>query len=310
MDKEKNFVSAVVYVYRAQDRIKEFLERLISVLEDNFECAEIICVNDCSPDESHHVIKEVSAHAGRVSISIVNMSCFHGLEMAMNAGVDLAIGDYIYEFDSTVMDYDEEEIMRLYRRAMEGYDIVSASPADKKSMSSRLFYYVFHKFANLTYKLSTESFRILSRRAVNRIGSMNNMIVYRKAIYANCGLKMDNIIYDVRNAGKTGDRRQGAYRRKLAVDSLIVFTDVGYKVSVTMTIGMMLMAIFMVIYTVMIYWKGTPVEGWTTTVLFMSVAFGGLFAILTIVIKYLQILVDLVFRRKQYMFESIEKLTR
>jgi len=33
-----------------------------------------------------------------------------------------------------------------------------------------------------------------------------------------------------------------------------------------------------------------------------------LFGILTVIIKYLQILVDLVFRRRKYSFESIEKM--
>ena len=42
----------------------------------------------------------------------------------------------------------------------------------------------------------------------------------------------------------------------------------------------------------------------------LSVAFFALFGILTVIIKYLQLLVDLVFKRKQYNFESIEKLTK
>ena len=42
--------------------------------------------------------------------------------------------------------------------------------------------------------------------------------------------------------------------------------------------------------------------------MFLSVVFFGLFGILTVVIKYLQIIVDLVFKRKRYSFEEIEKL--
>ena len=53
-----------------------------------------------------------------------------------------------------------------------------------------------------------------------------------------------------------------------------------------------------------------PVAGWTTTILFLSVAFLGLFGVMTVVIKYLQLLVGLVFKRKHYSFESIEKLSR
>lgn len=76
-----------------------------------------------------------------------------------------------------------------------------------------------------------------------------------------------------------------------------------------MTVLMMLMSIFMIVYSIVIYATETPVAGWTTTILFLSVAFFGLFGILTIIIKYLQLLINLIFKRKQYSFESIEKLT-
>lgn len=73
---------------------------------------------------------------------------------------------------------------------------------------------------------------------------------------------------------------------------------------------MMVVSVFMVLYSVVVYLTANPVVGWTTTILFLSVAFFGLFGILTIIIKYLQLLVDLVFKRKQYSFENIEKLTK
>ena len=106
------------------------------------------------------------------------------------------------------------------------------------------------------------------------------------------------------------DKREEKYRRDLAVDSLILFTEIGYRFSITMTIVMMLVAVLVAAYSVVIYLLSTPVAGWTTTIFFMAFAFFGLFGILTIIIKYLQILVDLVFKRKKYSFESIEKLTK
>ena len=36
MDKEKNFISAIVYVNNNEERIEEFLNHLIDVLEENF----------------------------------------------------------------------------------------------------------------------------------------------------------------------------------------------------------------------------------------------------------------------------------
>ena len=312
MNKEQNFVSAVIYVHNAATRIERFLQTVMTVLQEHFEHAEIICVNDCSQDESVAVIRKASALAPKgLSVSIVNMSYFHGLEAAMDAGRTLAIGDFVYEFDNTVLDFNCEEIMTVYQTSLQGYDIVSASPLKKMKLTSAMFYKIFDGFTVLSYKMQTESFRILSRRVINRISGMNKTIPYRKALYANCGLKTTNLTYVV--ATKTAypvDKAEQKYRSTLATDSLILFTNVGYSFAKGMTIVMILAALFVALYSVVIYLVGSPVEGWTTTLLFLSFSFFGLFAILTIVIKYLQLILNMVFRRKSFSFESVEKLTK
>lgn len=310
-NKEKNFASAVIYVHNAENRIEKFLKTIIGVMEGNFEHSEIICVNDSSDDNSLSLIKKTSESASTTSVSVVNMSYFHGLELSMNAGIDMSIGDFVFEFDNTYLDFDPSVVMDIYNRSLKGYDIVSASADRKEKFSSKMFYKVFDRYTDLSYKMSTESFRVLSRRVINRIDSMNKTIPYRKAVYANCGLKTDNIKYQVvKQVSLSSDKKEKNFRSNLAVDSLILFTEMGYSFAKAMTILMMCMSVFMIVYSVVIYATSNPVAGWTTTILFLSVAFFGLFGILTIVIKYLQLLVDLVFKRKQYSFESIEKLTK
>ena len=93
------------------------------------------------------------------------------------------------------------------------------------------------------------------------------------------------------------------------MDTLLLFTDVGYRLASGLSVLMMLIAIFMAVYSLVIYLSAVPVAGWTTTILFLSIAFVGLFALLAVIIKYLQILVELIFKRKQFTFESIEKVT-
>ena len=287
-NKEKNFASAVVYVRNAENRLEKFLKTIISTMEDNFAHSEVICVNDASDDKSLEIIKKTSEMATSTSISVINMSYFHGLELSMDAGIDMSIGDFVF-----------------------GYDIVSASPDRKGKFTSSLFYKVFDRFTDYSYKMTTESFRILSRRVINRVSSMNKTIPYRKVVYANCGLKTDNLKYEViNNIAFEEDVREKKYRSNLAANSLLLFTDIGYRFAKFMTVFMMIVSVFMVFYSVVVYLTANPVVGWTTTILFLSVAFFGLFGILTIIIKYLQLLVDLVFKRKQYSFESIEKLTK
>lgn len=310
-NKEKNFASAVIYVHNAEKRIDGFLSAVIRTMEANFEHSEIICVSDSSDDGSLDVIKETSKKASITSVSVVNMSYFHGLELAMNAGVDLSIGDFVFEFDHTFLDFDTAMIMEIYRHSLEGFDIVSASPDRAERFTSKIFYKVFEHYTDFNYKMSTESFRVLSRRVINRISSMNKTVPYRKAIYAKCGLKTDNMKYrSTEKSNHNLDKKEKGYRARVAVDSLILFTEMGYSFSKAMTAMMMVMSLFMVIYSIVIYTASNPVAGWTTTILFLSVAFFGLFGILTVIIKYLELLVELVFKRKHYSFEGIEKLTK
>ena len=312
--KEKNFASAVIYVHNAEQQIASFLENVIDVMENGFEHSEIICVNDFSDDNSVAKIKEASKKAGTSSVSVVHMGEFHGLEMAMNAGVDLAIGDFVFEFDNPVWDFEKDEIMNTYQESISGgYDVVSASPDRKEKFTSSIFYHVFERFTNVSYHMSTERFRVISRRGINRVSSLNRTIPYRKAVYANCGLKTKNVRYPTsfRNSNSINiDKKEKKYRTQLAIDSLILFTDVGYRFAIAMTIVMMLMSVFMSVYSLAAYFLLHPVAGWTTTILFLSVAFFGLFGILTVIIKYLQLLINLVFKRRHYSYEGIEKLTK
>ena len=311
MNKEKNFVSAVIYVHNAEHRVSAFVDTVVSVLTENFEHAEVICVNDFSSDNSLGKIREIKTDPALVSLTVVNMSYYHGVEMAMNAGTDLAIGDFVFEFDDTILDFAPDTIMQVYRKALEGNDIVSASPDRELRITSRLFYKAFRRFSNLPYHMTSERFRILSRRVINRIYSMNRITLYRKAVYANCGLQSANIRYTASEGEKNrNDREEKKYRTRLAADSLILFTEVGYRFSISMTVLMMLLSVMVSAYALIVYFTANPVEGWTTTVLFLSLAFFGLFGILTIVVKYLQLLVDMVFRRRHYSFSGVEKITK
>lgn len=308
-NKEKNFISAVIYIHNNENNIIDTLRNINKILHDNFEKYEIICVNDYSTDNSVDQIRKFSKDVKGTVVSILNMSYYQGLELSMGAGVDLSIGDFVFEFDSTIMDYSPETIIEVYFRSLKGYDIVSAAPKKKMRKSSKLFYDVFNGYSNNPNKLKTETFRILSRRAINRVQSMNKTIPYRKAIYANCGLKIDTIYYKCTDKLyiKKGDE---ATRKNVAIESLILFTDIAYKAAIMMTFVMMIGIIGVGIYTLTVFIKDQPVAGWTTTMLFLSVAFLGVFAILAVIIKYLSILVDLTFKKQKYMIESIEKLTK
>lgn len=310
-NKEKNFISAVVYVHNNEKEIGNFLEKINKKLSENFGKYEIICVDDHSTDNSVKEIKKVADNISGTIVSIINMSYYQGIELSMNAGVDLSIGDFVYEFDNIYIDYNLDVIMEIYKESLKGYDIVSATSDSKKRLTSRLFYKVYNKNSKSMYQIHTETFRILSRRAINRVKAMNKTIPYRKAVYANCGLKLNIITYKtIKNIHTKISKETSDTRKGLAMDSIILFTSVSYKFAIIMALIMMLMTVGTGIYTLYVFLCAQPIAGWTTTMLLLSFAFFGIFAILTIMIKYLSIVIDLIFKKQKYLIESVEKITK
>ncbi|MCF8021043.1 MAG: glycosyltransferase [Vallitaleaceae bacterium] len=308
--KEKNFISAVVYLRNNEKNITNFiklLEQLLSSIFDNFE---IIFVNDASADNTREIIKTYCKEHHISSITIVNMSIYHGLEAAMIAGVELAIGDFVYEFDTIEVDYSSDLVFKLYKHLQTGYDIVRASPRQPIKLSSKVFYYFYNKYASSMYPLTTETFRLLSRRAINRIRSLSTTLRYRKAHYANCGLRMDIIHYEkISIDHKSKKQKKDKNRKSIAFDSLILYTTIAQKISIGVTFSLMLFSVFIALYTLFVFLNKHPIEGWTTTMLFVSIGFFGIFGILSIVIKYLTIIVELVFKERNYLVESVEKIS-
>ena len=198
-NKEKNFISVIVYCRNDESYIQHFIASLDKTLNDNFLKYEIIIVNDASTDSSTLMVKqyvEEVKNAGRdITVSVLNMSFPQGLESSMNAGVNLSIGDFVLEFDSVYEDFDWKMLMKVYQHSLTGYDIVSARINKKPRLGSRCFYRIFNHYAHLQHNIGMETFRLLSRRAINRIHSITQTIPFRKAAYANCGLAIDTLVY-------------------------------------------------------------------------------------------------------------------
>lgn len=300
--KEKNFVSAVIYLHNDGDRAVTFCRTVAARLAEHFAQYELIVVDDACTDQAVEALRAWGKEQA-APLTILHMSLYHGLENAMNAGLDAAIGDYVYEFDSTRMTYPADLVWEAYTTALQGNDIVSVCPRTTRR-GSELFYAVFNAYSRSPYRLHTDAFRLVTRRAINRVHASSAHLPYRKAAYAACGLKMADLFFE----GSITEKRAGRFN--LAIDSLALYTDAGFKVSMGITLCMLGLALAELLYTLLIFFTGHPVAGWTTTMFVITVGFAGLFAVLTIVVKYLSLLLDLTFKQQKYLVESIEKLQK
>lgn len=310
--REKNFVSCVVYLHNEENSAGEFLREICGVMKDNFEKYEVVCVNDgCTDDTVEQVRAFVAEQEYKPVVSLINMSYFQGMESAMNAGRDLAVGDFLFEFDKCELDFEPKLIMEVYRRALEGYDVVAAAPRFGVPLTSRLFYLVYNWSSRYKGKIRQERFRVVSRRAVNRVNQMNTYIPYRKAMYMNCGLKTDTLCYDNKELAKRcSNREERGSRSMLAADTLIIFTSALEKLS--LAVSVVLFGALMVMFGYLVYSvfsKVRPVEGWLSIMSLMSFGFFMMSVMLTLILKYLSLILNMSFRRQRYVIEGVEKLT-
>lgn len=301
INKEKNFISAVVYIDSKTKNVMPFFDTINSIFEDNFENFEfIVCNNACTNGN----IEKLRNWARGINapLTFLHMSMPQSVEACMNAGLDAAIGDYIYEFD-VIAEYGKDLPIQAYNTAIEGSDIVNICP-NNSSFFSKLFYKIFNKNSKSAYPIRTNLFRLVSRRAVNRVHASSAYLPYRKAAYAASGLKSTDIEYN----GKI--EKNASDRFSLAIDSLILYTDACFKISVRFTILMIFITVLESIYTIAVFFTGHPIEGWTTTMLVLTVGFTGLFAVAAILIKYLSILLNIEFKKQEYLIENIEKIQK
>jgi polyisoprenyl-phosphate glycosyltransferase len=310
VEKENKFVSAVAYLYRDEEQVEKFIRILYPVLNDHFAQYEIIFANDGCSAGSMARIKDFVLKNKVPAVSFVHMGFHQGIELAMNAGVDLAVGDFVYEFDSLAVDYNQQLIIDIYQNALQGFDVVSAVPRGRVSFSSRLFYAAFNRFSNSCGSLSTERFRILSRRAINRVGAFSKTISYRKAAYASSGLNIKALTYEPIISERVSNSDTFRLRKETAFDSLVIFTDFAYKVSLTLTIMLLSLTISGIIYTLVQYFGiHKPLEGWTTLMLMVSGGLSGVFMILAFILKYLSVIIELVLKKQKYLVQAVEKIT-
>lgn len=309
---EKKFVSFVIYLHNDAERTEHFFKTVMPVIDSYFEQYELICVNDESTDDTIDKVRAFAKESGRGNIiNLIHMGFYQGMESSMNAGRDISIGDFVYEFDDLTADYDPKILIDAYEKLLTGYDIVSVSGNRPKKLTSRLFYSLYNRTSRGNGKIGSETFRILSRRAINRVKSMGRYIPYRKAVYANCGLKTTTLSYELAEGKKTESRRpaDSSMRTALAFDSFIYFTSFLEKLSLTISVVFLAFSLIMGIYIITDYFNvRKPVEGWMSTMGFLSIGFFGVFALLTIILKYLSVLLNLIFRQQRYLVSDVEKL--
>lgn len=112
-------ISVIIPVYNAQEYLKRCLD---SVCNQTLKDIEIICIDDCSSDNSAEILKEYSKDYH--NLKVVRLEKNQGESVARNTGIYLAQGQYLAFVDNDD-EVDLDFCEKLYGKAEEtGADII------------------------------------------------------------------------------------------------------------------------------------------------------------------------------------------
>lgn len=269
-------ISIVTPVYKAESYILALYKAIVREVEKITLNFEIVMVEDCGGDGSWALIEAIAKDDTRVKAIKLNRNW--GQHHAISAGIHTCCGDWVVVMDCDLQDRPEE-IIRLYDKAQEGYEMVCARRGERKDtlwkrFTSRCFIAVFNAFSGLNYDGEIANFRIISGKVVEAYKNMGEAT--RNFAAQLQWLGFESAYIDVEH----GERHSGksSYSSikliKLAVDSIVAYSDKPLRISIRVGLCISLFSFILALYFIQrkIVW-GIPIDGWAS--LMVSIWFIG-----------------------------------
>lgn len=289
MMKSESFVSVVTVIYGHLEEVYEPLKKLSLKLDESYSDYEIVVVipgvNSTHAQIEDRILKDINC----VRIILLSSPVYH--DVALAAGLENAIGDFVVLWNPVA---DPVEVVpQIVEQCRAGSDIVIGVTNRARSLR----YSLIRKMMNVALRTidydipaNSTSLRCLSRRAVNavtRIGKFHHQFYLRiqKTGYTASAF---NYMPVKENEGAKIIESLRRLLRLMVFNSarpLRWMSMLGFFGSVA--------GLLFACYSVLIHLiNGHVVEGWTTTILFMSVMFIIQFVMMAFFGEYLGRMLD------------------
>jgi nucleoside-diphosphate-sugar epimerase/glycosyltransferase involved in cell wall biosynthesis len=190
-------VSAIVACYRDNLAIPIMYEQLRNTFTKLNIDFEIVFVNDCSPDDSEEVIRQISRDDRRV-IGISHSRNF-GSQCAFRSGMGIATKNACVLLDGDLQDPPEliEKFVDLWRQ---GYDVVYGLRVKREAtlfmqFAYKAFYRIFDYFSYIPIPHDAGDFSLMEKRVVEAILRFPERDLFLRGVRAFAGFKQTGVDY-------------------------------------------------------------------------------------------------------------------
>ena len=286
--KLNRLISVVVPIYNDDDIIEEYLSETLKVLHDNFSHSELILVDDGSTEAAQkRTLECLDLYEG---VRLIQLSRSFGEDIAIAAGLESAIGDYVVV---TLAYLDPPDVIpELVNKCVEGHDIVygvRSNPNRSRFVYRALasmYYRYCRRILNIDIPADATPLKCFSRRALNALVSINDPSRYLR-VFSSMGFKRTAVEYETIQRGKQRKSRNVFGGIRLALG--IVFENSAHPLRLVSWLGIFasLANLAYMVYIVAIYlFKENVMPGWTTLSMQNAAQFCFITAILAALAEY------------------------
>ena len=266
-------LSVVLPAYNEEKMIKKAAGTIGGILKKEKIDYEIVFVDDGSKDATWMEIENAGKEDEHVNG--VHFSRNFGKESAMMAGLENAGGDCVVVMDCDLQ-HPPETIVEMYRLWQQGYEVVEGVKRTRgkesvfHKMSAGLFYKMISKAVKIDMSRASD-FKLMDRRAVEALLEMPERNAFFRALSSWIGFKTVSVEFDVheREVGESKWSTKSLIR--YAISNIVSFSSAPMMlVGFTGILGF-LFAVILGIQTLVNYFSGNAVEGFTTVILLILI---------------------------------------
>ncbi len=282
-------LSVILPSYNEEGNIANTAKVLSETLTNAEIEYELIFVSDGSTDGTYEAIIEESKKNSK--IKGLEFSRNFGKEASIFAGLSVACGDACIVMDCDLQ-HPADIVPKMYKLWEEGYEIVEGvkSSRGKEGLFHKafagMFYGIMSKLIKMDMKNSSD-FKLIDRKVVNVLLELKEHNTFFRALTFWAGFKTTTVSYDVaeRQYGTSKWSFRSLFR--YAIFNATSFSTLPLQLITHMGIICIVFSIILGIQTLVKYFMGHAMEGFTTVILLILIVGGFVMLSLGIVGHYL-----------------------
>ena len=266
-------LSIVIPAYNEEKMILKTTEVVSGIMEREKIPFELVFVNDGSKDQTWEMIEKAAEK--NTHVTGIRFSRNFGKESAIFAGLANAEGDCIAVMDCDLQ-HPPETLVEMYRLWEQGYEVVEGVKRSrgKESVlhraSAGMFYKIMSKAVQIDMSRASD-FKLMDRKAVEALLSMPERNAFFRALSSWVGYRTTSVEFDVQERTEGESKWSTWSLIKYAVRNIVGFSSAPLQMITVAGVLTLFFAIVLGIQSLVKYFCGHALEGFTTVILLLLI---------------------------------------